>query len=131
MAPRAREIATFAQAVGAPLLALGYMSGLALLWLRPAWQARLHGLAPVGRMALSNYLLQSLIATLIFYGYGLGRFGQVGIAAGVVLTLAIYTVNVALSHWWLRRYRFGPVEWLWRTLTYGQPQPMRRVAVRG
>lgn len=119
-------IATFAQTVGAPLLALGYLSGQALLWLRPGPQARLHRLAPLGRMALTNYLLQSLIATLIFYGYGLGLFGQVGIAVGVVITFAIYGVNYVVSHWWLRRYRFGPVEWLWRTLTYGKPQLMRR-----
>ncbi len=119
-------IAVFAQAVGAPLLALGYMSGLALLWRLSRWQARLRGLAPLGRMALTNYLLQSLIATTIFYGYGLGLFGQTGIAAGVLITIAIYLVNYAVSHWWLGRYRFGPVEWLWRTLTYGRIQPMRR-----
>lgn len=114
------------QAAGAPLLALGYASGLALLWMQPIWQPRLRLLAPPGRMALTNYLLQSLIATLIFYGYGLGLFGRLGSAVGIVITLLIYAFNVALSHWWLRRYRFGPVEWLWRTLTYGQPQPMRR-----
>jgi uncharacterized protein len=123
-------VATFAQAVGAPLLVLGYLGGLALLWLRPAWRARLHGLVPLGRMALSNYLLQSLIATLVFYGYGLGMFGKVGIAAGVGLTLAIYAINWLVSHWWLRRYRFGPVEWLWRTLTYGQPQPLQRMTTQ-
>lgn len=121
-------IAVITQAIGAPLLALGYMSGLALLWQRPAWRARLYRLAPLGRMALTNYLLQSLIATLIFYGYGLGLFGQVGIAAGVLITIAIYLVNYAVSHWWLGRYRFGPVEWLWRTLTYGRRQPMRRAS---
>lgn len=114
------------QSAGAPLLAVGYASGLALLWMQPTWQPRLHLLAPPGRMALTNYLLQSLIATFIFYGYGLGLFGQVGAATCIVLTIAIYTFNVALSHWWMRRFRFGPVEWLWRTLTYGQAQPMRR-----
>ncbi len=119
-------VATASQAAGAPLLALGYASGLALLWRRPNWQPRLHLLAPPGRMALTNYLLQSLIATFIFYGYGLGLFGRVGAAVCVVLTLVIYAFNVALSHWWLRRFRFGPVEWLWRTITYGQFQPMRR-----
>lgn len=118
------------QAAGAPLLALGYASGLALLWQRPRWQTRLRLLAPPGRMALTNYLLQSLIATLIFYGYGLGLFGRMGTAVGVVITALIYAFNIALSHWWMRRYRFGPVEWLWRTLTYGQPQPMRRLAAQ-
>jgi len=121
-------IAVITQAIGAPLLALGYMSGLALLWQRPAWRARLHRLAPLGRMALTNYLLQSLIATLIFYGYGLGLFRQVGIAAGVLFTFAIYVVNYVFSHWWLGRYRFGPAEWLWRSLIYGRMQPMRRAS---
>lgn len=121
-------VATGSQAAGAPLLALGYAAGLALLWMQPVRQPRLRLLAPPGRMALTNYLLQSLIATFIFYGYGLGLFGRLGAAVGVVITLLIYAFNVALSHWWLRRYRFGPVEWLWRTLTYGQPQPMRRAA---
>jgi uncharacterized protein len=117
-------VALLAQAVGAPLLALGYAAGLALLWQSPIWQPRLRLLAPPGRMALTNYLLQSLIATWLFYGYGLGWFGKVGIAAGLGLTLAIYVLNVAISQWWLHRFRFGPAEWLWRTLTYLHPQTM-------
>jgi len=99
---------------------------MSLLWMNPGWKSRLNGLAPVVRMALTNYLLQSLIATLIFYGYGLGQFGRLSIGAGVLLTVAIYLINYFVSHWWLRRFRFGPVEWVWRTLTYGRRQPMRR-----
>lgn len=118
-------IANGAQSLGAPLLMLAYVSGLALLWQQPAWQARLRRLAPVGRMALSNYLSQSLIATTIFYGYGLGLFGQVGAALGLLLVIVIYTLQVVWSRWWLARFRFGPMEWLWRSLTYWQFQPMR------
>ncbi len=118
-------IATVSQAVGAPLLMLAYVAGLALLWLRPAWQTRLRTFAPAGRMALTNYLMQSVICTLIYYGYGLGLFGQVGAALGLLLTLAIFAVEVVWSRWWLARFRFGPVEWLWRTLTYLRGQPMR------
>lgn len=118
-------VATFAQAIGAPLLMLGYVGGLGLLWLRPTWQARLHRLAPAGRMALTNYLMQSVIATTIFYGYGLGLFGQVGAAAGLLLTVAIYAVELTWSGPWLARFRFGPAEWVWRTLTYLHPQPIR------
>ena len=80
-------------------------------------------------MALSNYLLQSLICTTIFYGYGLGLFGQVGAAAGIMLTIVIYALQIPWSHWWLARFHFGPAEWLWRTLTYGQRQPFRRTQV--
>ncbi len=115
-----------AQGIGAPLLSLGYLSGLALLYARPAWRERLNVLAPVGRMALTNYLSQSIICTLIFYGYGLGLFGQVGTALGILLTIVIYGLQIPLSHWWLKRFRFGPAEWLWRSLVYLQAQPMRR-----
>jgi uncharacterized protein len=76
-------------------------------------------------MAIGNYLLQTLICTTLFYGYGFGLYGQVGAAAGVLLTIAIYALQIPLSVWWLRHFRFGPVEWLWRSLTYGERQPMR------
>jgi uncharacterized protein len=78
-------------------------------------------------MALSNYLLQSLVCTALFYGWGLGLFGRVPRALQVPLVLAVWTVNVLFSVWWLNRFRFGPAEWLWRSLTYGRSQPMRRV----
>jgi uncharacterized protein len=119
-------LSTTGQAVGAPALALFYAAGITLLVEQPAWRRRLGLLAPAGQMALTNYLAQSVICTLIFYGYGLGLTGRVGAAAGIVLTVLIYGAQVAWSGWWLRRFRFGPVEWLWRTLTYLRPQPMRR-----
>lgn len=112
--------------LGAPAFCLAYASALSLLATRPGWSAHLKVLAPVGQIALTNYLLQSLICTFIFYGYGLGLFGLMGTALGVVLTLSIYGLQIPFSHWWLRRFRFGPAEWLWRSLTYGQPQAMRR-----
>jgi uncharacterized protein len=112
--------------LGAPALCLFYVAAICLLVQRAGWQRRLAPLAPVGRMALSNYLLQSLVATTIFYGYGLGLFGRVGPVLGLLLTVAIYAVQVPLSGWWMRRFRFGPAEWLWRSLTYARRQPMRR-----
>jgi uncharacterized protein len=119
-------IAGFGQAAGAPALMLAYLSAITLGMLNPAWQPRLLVLAPLGRMALTNYLLQSIICTLIFYGYGLGFFGRVGAAAGLLLSLLIYLLQIPWSHWWMARFHFGPVEWLWRTLTYGRVQPWRR-----
>lgn len=113
------------QCTGAPLLAFGYAAALVLLLRAERWQRRLHPLAAVGRMALTNYLLQSLICTTIFYSYGLGLFGRVGPAVYVPLALGIYAVQIPLSVWWLGRFRFGPLEWVWRTLTYGRVQPMR------
>jgi uncharacterized protein len=114
-----------AQGFGAPALAIGYAATLTLLAQRDRWRRRLAPLAAAGRMALSNYLLQSLVCTFIFYGYGLGLFGRVGAAAGLALTVVIYVSQLLLSVWWLRRFQFGPAEWLWRSLTYGRAQPWR------
>jgi len=121
-------LATTGQAIGAPLLMLAYVSALCLLALSPGWGKRLRVLAPVGQMALTNYLMQSIICTLIFYGYGLGLFGKVGHAAGIALAIAIYLLQIPFSHWWMKRFYYGPAEWLWRSLTYLKPQPFRRIS---
>ena len=118
-------LALVGQTFGAPALSLFYMTSLVLLTQTVTWERRLRPLASVGRMAISNYLLQTLICTTLFYGYGFGLYGQVGAATGVLLTIAIYALQIPLSVWWLRHFRFGPVEWLWRSLTYGEWQPMR------
>jgi uncharacterized protein len=105
-------------------MALAYASTFALLMLTPARKV-LGMLAPAGRMALTNYLLQSFVATFIFYGYGLGMLGRIGEVGGLVYCVVFWLLQLALSHWWMSRFAFGPVEWLWRTLTYGKRQPMR------
>ena len=112
-------------AIGVPALSFFYVSTLVLLFQKEAWKRRLAPLAAVGRMALSNYLLQSVVCTTIFYSYGLGLYGKVGPAAGLALTVLIFLLQVPLSIWWLRHFRFGPAERLWRTLTYGRLQPIR------
>jgi uncharacterized protein len=117
--------AAYGQAIGAPALMLAYMAAITLGMLNPTWQPRLQLLAPVGRMALTNYLLQSLICTTIFYGYGFGLFGKVSAAVSLALSLLIYLLQIPWSHWWMARFQFGPAEWLWRTLTYGRVQPLR------
>ena len=119
-------LATTCQTLGAPALMLGYVSVLTLLNHRTGWHTRLAPLAAMGRFALTNYLGQSVISTLIFYGYGLGLFGKVGLAVCLVLVLAIYTVEMLISSWWVGRFQFGPAEWVWRSLTYLHLQPMRR-----
>ena len=106
-------------------LPLGYLSAVTL------GSRRLDFLAPAGRMALTNYLLQSVFWTFVFYGYGLGLWGQVPRAAQLPLALAFFAGQVLLSRWWLNRFRFGPAEWLWRSLTYWKLQPMRRVVEHG
>ncbi len=113
-------IAMFGYAVGVPALSLAYMSGLTLLLRRGRWKERLRPVGTAGRIPLTNYLAQSLICTLIFYGYGLGFFGRPGKAVGVLLALALYASLVGLSVWWTSRYPYGPMEWLWRKGTYGK-----------
>ncbi|MFV9506886.1 MAG: DUF418 domain-containing protein [Oscillochloridaceae bacterium umkhey_bin13] len=119
-------IANFFLSLGGLSQSLGYLGAVTLLSQRAPWDRYLARLAPVGQMGLTNYLLQSIIATLIFYGYGLGFFNQVGVAAGLLLAVTIYALQIPLSHWWMARFRYGPAEWLWRSLTYLRPQPMRR-----
>ena len=104
-------------------LAAGYVSATVLLLQREGWRRRLAVFAPVGRMALSNYLAQTVACIAIFYGGGL--VGTVGVAATMAIAVALFAVQVAWSGWWLARFHFGPAEWLWRTLTYGRMQPMR------
>lgn len=116
----AAALAIVLQTVGTPILSLAYVTLVLLLCHDAAWHARLARFGNVGRTALSNYLLQSVIGTLLFYSYGLGLFGAIGPALLLPLTVVIYAAQVALSGWWLSRFRFGPVEWLWRVLTYGR-----------
>ena len=115
-----------AYSFGVPTLALGYTAGFALLW-RGAARRLLTWFAPAGRMALTNYLTQTLIQSVLFMGWGLGFYGQMSIVWVPLLSIAIFAAQVALSKFWLARFRFGPFEWLWRSLTYGARQPMKRV----
>ena len=84
--------------------------------------------APVGQMALTNYLAQGFIYAFVLFGVGpgLGLAGRIGTFAVVLISIAFFAFQVIFSHWWLARYRFGPLEWLWRTLTYGERPQMRR-----
>ena len=107
------------------LLAVAYVAGL-LLWLTPRRASLWRGFAAIGQTALTNYLLQSILLGFVFYGYGLGLFGRIGSAAAAAIGLALFTAQVQLSRWWLLRFRFGPFEWLWRSVAYGRPQPMLR-----
>lgn len=111
------------------LLCLGYLSVIVLAMQQPAWAHRLRWLAPAGRMALTNYLLQSVICTLVFFGYGLGYFERLPRAWQPVFVAALFAWQVLFSRWWLARYRHGPAEWVWRWLTYLKPPAMRHASV--
>jgi len=110
-----------------PVLALGYIGAFGWLWSAVGKVQRLlTPLAAAGRMALTNYLMQSVVCTLLFYGYGLGLHNRVGIAQGALITVLLWGFQVIFSTLWLVRYQYGPIEWLWRNLTYGQRMPLRR-----
>ncbi len=113
-------IVAVVQLLGVPLLAAGYLAGAALLTLRFGASRRLAG---VGRMALTAYLGQSVLALIVFGGFGL--YGTLGSAQGLLVVVGIWVVLLVVCPVWMRHFRYGPVEWLWRTATYGQRQPMR------
>lgn len=108
------------------ILGLGYMAGFVWLFGRRHWRRGLQALAPVGRMALSNYLVQTLLGVGLFYGVGLGLGPRYGLVGVVVVWAVVFVAQIGISHWWLARFRFGPAEWAWRSVTYGRRQPMRR-----
>jgi uncharacterized protein len=111
------------QAAGVPLLAIGYAATVALLVVNG--RRLISVFAPVGRMALTNYLMHSVMCVVLSYGFGFGLWWRIGASTAVLIAAAIVLVQIPLSAWWLSRYRFGPVEWVWRRLTYGQPLELR------
>lgn len=115
-------------AFGVPALALALVALVATLWQRaPSSHGRrlLASLAPVGRMALTNYLMQTVICVFIFYGYGFGQFGRFGATTATLIALAIFVFQILMSALWLKYFSYGPMEWIWRQLTY-----RRRLSLR-
>jgi uncharacterized protein len=120
---------------GNAVLAVGIGAALVWCWQDTGWRERLRPLTFVGRMGFTNYIMQSVICTFIFYGWGLGYYNQMGPALGALLGLGIFALQIPASRWWLRRYHFGPLEWLWRSLTYATLAPCaaaeQRITARG
>ena len=104
---------------------LGYVGLVVVMLHSNTVFSKIRVLAPVGRMALTTYLTQSVICSLIFFGYGLGYWGLAR-AWQVVFVVVVFAIQLAFSHWWLARYRFGPLEWVWRAFTYRESPAMRR-----
>ena len=113
---------------GAVFASIGYAAGLILLVERGAVARLRRALAAVGQMAFTNYLLQSVITSVVFLGWGFGLAGRFDYAQQLIVVAAIWAFQLVVSQAWLGSYRFGPAEWLWRSLTYWQLQPMRRDA---
>jgi uncharacterized protein len=113
----------FNQVLAGPALAIGYAATVALVAKRVRWERMLAPLAAYGRVGLSAYLLQSTICGLLFYGTGLGLVLEVAPVEGLALAVLINAALIGASVVWLRHFRFGPVEWAWRSLTVGRAQP--------
>ncbi len=112
--------------VGAVFVALGHLAAVNLAVKTGELKGLFDRFAAGGRMALSNYLTHSIVMTLIFNGYGLGLYAEVPRFWQQGFVVALIAIQLIVSPWWLKRFRFGPVEWLWRSLTYRERQPMRR-----
>lgn len=91
----------------------------------PAAKKRLRPLAALGRMTLTTYLIQSVVCTALFYNWGFGLMNRTNLTGILLFTLVLFSLQIAFSVWWLNRYRFGPGEWLWRSLAYGRKLPLR------
>ncbi|MGH9928924.1 MAG: DUF418 domain-containing protein, partial [Pyrinomonadaceae bacterium] len=112
-------------AFGVPALALFFIALVATLWQSPTWRRLLAFLVPVGRMALTNYLMQTVICVFIFYGYGFGKFGRFGARAATLIALSIFLFQILVSALWMKYFSYGPMEWIWRQLTYRQRLSLR------
>ena len=121
----------FYNAFGSLVVALGHVGLIMLIVQSGALTWLTRRLAAVGRMALSNYLTHSIVCTTLFYGYGFGLFGQINRTGLAAIVLTIWVVQLWISPIWLKHFRFGPAEWLWRSLTYWRIQPMKLSARRG
>lgn len=110
---------------GSVFVALGHIALVMIVVKTGVMKALMARFAAVGRMALSNYLAHSLILTTVFYGYGLGLYAEVPRFWQMLFVAGVVGLQLIWSPWWLARFRFGPFEWLWRSLTYWQRQPMR------
>jgi uncharacterized protein len=106
-------------------VALANMALLMILCKAGALRWLTSRLAAIGQMALSNYILQSVVCTFVFTGYGLGLYGRLERYQLYYVVAGCWATSLAASPIWLRHYRFGPLEWCWRSLTYWKKQPMR------
>jgi uncharacterized protein len=113
--------------LAAPVLATGYVSALVVAYHGKLGAKLLAPIAACGRMALTNYLAQGFVIGFVLFGVGpgLALAGKIGATALLGIVIVTYAAQIAFSTWWLRRFAYGPVEWLWRALTYGKVPPMR------
>jgi uncharacterized protein len=119
------RIGGIANYAGSLLVAFGHIGLIMLVTRTGVLRRTMDRFAAVGRMALTNYLMHSLVLTTVFYGYGLGLYGSVPRAWQMAFVVGVVGFQLWFSTWWLARFRFGPAEWLWRSATYWKMQPIR------
>jgi uncharacterized protein len=122
--PHTMQVSSHLNYYGSLGVALGHMGVILLLCKGQMLTGLQRRVSAVGRTAFSNYLLQTIVLTTIFYGYGFGLFGHVDRFPLMAFVVGVWLLQLWLSPWWLARFRYGPLEWLWRSLTYRQRQPM-------
>lgn len=111
--------------LGGPMLAISFALGIAL-WVEKSPNNKIFKLlAPIGKLSMSNYLLQSFVFTLIFYSYGFGLYDKVSVFTGSLIVIFFYAAQILLSTYWLKAHRYGPIEWVWRSATYKKIQPWK------
>lgn len=122
------NLARVLRSPAALLLAAGYCAGIVVALQKPLGRRLFGAFAPVGQMALTNYLMQGFAYAFVLYGspLGLGLAGAIGAFPIVMICIAFFAGQTLFSHWWLAHFRFGPMEWLWRALTYGEKPRFRR-----
>ncbi len=101
-----------------------YVMGILLLFRKEKWKARLLNLYAAGRMGLTTYLMQTLFGFFLYFSLGLGLLNEIGTGIALAIGLIVYTFQIFFSKWWLNRFQYGPIEWLWRSLTYLKVQSM-------
>lgn len=112
--------------LASPALGFAYMASIILLY--DKWPRFFNPLSAIGKLSLSNYLAQSIVMTLIFYGYGAGLYNTLSLSSSLGIALILFALQVILSNLWLKAYLFGPAEWLWRCFSYKQFIPLKKSA---
>ncbi|HEY5966656.1 MAG TPA: DUF418 domain-containing protein [Chitinophagaceae bacterium] len=117
---------TFFYAISVVPLSLAYASVICLHWIKKKGNSKLKVLAPLGRMALTNYLMQTIIGITLYYGVGFGFGGNIGPAIFIPIGLAVYAFQILYSNLWFKYFNYGPMEWIWRQLTYWKKLPLSK-----
>jgi len=113
----------FSMVTGIIISGYGFVAIALILYYNKKSNRVLKYLEPVGKMSLTNYLIQSIVMTAIFYGWGMGYYNNMGPLSGAAIGILFFCFQIALSKWWFNRYNYGPVEWIWRNLSYAKIQP--------